>query len=242
MTTLELALIAVVFLASLLQAVTGIGFGVIAGPILLIAMGDTAAIQVTIVLATVISLILCRASLRQVNLSLLRPLFTGACIGMMGGAALFAYATLEDLKWGAAVAVLAMAGISTGILERHPLFRRDSSSRRVLVGVASGAMTATLAMPGPPVAAYATAIRYSKAEIRATVLLTNLFSYPVALAMQGVTSGLATYALPMCALLVLPVIAGTICGNVAMKHVPEKYFRRLITILLVAAAVLLMTN
>ncbi len=242
MTVLEIALIAVVFVASLLQAVTGIGYGIIAGPVLLIAMGDSAAIQVTIVLSTVISLLLCRSCLRQVNVALLKPLFGGACFGMAAGAILFAHASLEDLKWGAAVAVLAMAAISTGVLERHPLFRRDNGPRRVMVGTASGALTATLAMPGPPVAAYATAIRCGKEEIRATVLLTNLFSYPVALAMQGVTSGLAFEALPMCALLVLPVIAGTLSGHVAMKHVPERYFRWMITILLLAAAALLLTH
>ena len=242
MTFPELALVAAVFAASLLQAATGIGFGVIAGPVLLIVMGDSAAIQVSIVLSTIISLILCPGCIGLVSAPLLRPLIAGAVIGMAGGAALFAAASLEDLKWGAAVAVLAMAAMATGFLERYPLFRKDSPSRRVLVGAASGAMTATLAMPGPPVAAYATAIRRGKAEIRATVLVANLFFYPVALAMQGVASGLATHALPLCALLALPVIAGALAGHVAMKHVSERHFRWLITAVLVAAAALLMTN
>ena len=50
-----LAMHAAVFVASLLQAATGIGFGVIAGPIILLAMNSGSAVQVTILLSLMIA-------------------------------------------------------------------------------------------------------------------------------------------------------------------------------------------
>ncbi len=44
-----------VFGASALQSATGIGFGVIAGPVLLVALNDGSAIQISIVLNLLIA-------------------------------------------------------------------------------------------------------------------------------------------------------------------------------------------
>lgn len=229
-------LIAIVFGAALLQAVTGLGFGLIAGPALLVFMDSFAAVQVTIVLSFAIALALSPTTLPRVEWSLLKPLFLGICLGAVAGALTFSYVSLQDLKWGAAAAVLAMAVISTGFLERHPLFRRDSGARRLAVGTLSGALTASLAMPGPPVAAYATALRHAKETIRATTLVTFLFAYPVALAMQAGMSGVSGRMAPMCAALLIPALAGTLAGYLLGRAVPESVFRWLITGLLLASA------
>ncbi len=229
-------LVAIVFSAALLQAVTGLGFGLIAGPALLVFMDSSAAIQVTIVLSFAIALALSPSTLPRVDWSLLKPLSLGICLGAIAGAVTYSHVSLQNLKWGAAAAVLAMAAISTGFLERHPLFRRDNDVRRLATGALSGALTATLAMPGPPVAAYATALRHGKETIRATTLVTFLFAYPVALAMQAGMSGVSERAAPMCAALLFPALAGTLTGYLLGRAVPESIFRWLITVLLVASA------
>ena len=229
-------LVAIVFGAALLQAVTGLGFGLIAGPALLLFMDSFAAVQVTIVLSFAIALALSPTTLPKVEWSLLKPLFLGICLGAVAGAVTFSHVSLQDLKWGAAVTVLAMAVISTGVLERHPLFRRDNGARRLAVGTLSGALTASLAMPGPPVAAYATALRHAKETIRATTLVTLLFAYPVALAMQAGISGVSGQMAPMCATLMIPALAGTLAGYLLGRAVPESIFRWLITGLLLASA------
>ena len=74
-------LVGVVFVASSLQAITGIGFGVIAGPSLLVAMGSSSAIQVSIALSFLIAILLCPSTLRKVNWILLKPLLFGVAIG-----------------------------------------------------------------------------------------------------------------------------------------------------------------
>ncbi|MEM8812441.1 MAG: TSUP family transporter [Pseudomonadota bacterium] len=76
-----LLLVGAVFAASMLQAVTGIGFGVIAGPILLAVIGSTDAIQVSIVLSLLIAVILAPNTVPKVSRDLLKPIFLGLCIG-----------------------------------------------------------------------------------------------------------------------------------------------------------------
>ncbi len=236
MTAVALAVIVVVLLAALLQAATGIGFGIIAGPVLLIAMGDTAAIQVTIVLSTIPSLILVRRSLNAADPALLLHLLGGAAAGLAVGTVLFATATVADLTWGAAAAVLAMAVLSTGFHERRVMVRRSSITGRLLTGLTSGVMTATLAMPGPPVAAWASATGLEKARTRATLLVVALVCYPAALVLQGLVEGISYRVVEECMWLAPPAVAGTFLGQAIAGRVPERLFHRLVTVLLVLVA------
>lgn len=242
MTAIALAVIAVVLVAALLQAATGMGFGILAGPILLIVMGDTAAIQVTIVLSTIPSLILVRRSLDAADPALLKHLLGGAAVGLVVGALIFATATVTDLTWGAAAAVLAMAVLSTGVHERRVTVRRNSVTGRLLTGLMSGVMTATLAMPGPPVAAWASATGLDKARTRATLLIVALVCYPAALALQGLVEGVSERVVDECLWLAAPVVAGTFLGQVIAGRVPERLFRKLVTVLLVLVALALVVR
>ena len=47
-----------VFVAALVQAATGLGFGLVAGPALMLALGDVSAIQISILLSLMIALVL----------------------------------------------------------------------------------------------------------------------------------------------------------------------------------------
>ena len=77
-----------VFGASVLQAATGIGFGVVAGPLLLIVLNDSAAIQVSVALNLLIAVILApslwRIADRKLLPSLLIGLAVGSPIGLVG--------------------------------------------------------------------------------------------------------------------------------------------------------------
>ncbi|MCH8244510.1 hypothetical protein IIB97_01325 [Patescibacteria group bacterium] len=54
-----------IFAAATLQSATGIGFGVIAGPVLLVVLNDSAAIQVSIILNLLIAMLLAPSKKRQ---------------------------------------------------------------------------------------------------------------------------------------------------------------------------------
>lgn len=238
--SLSLGLVAIVAAASMLQAITGIGFGVLAGPFLLVATGSAAAIQVSIALSMLIALLLAPTTLPKVNWRLLKPLFLGVCIGSPLGAVGFLMMSVADLKVFAAIVVGCMTLIATGVLSRYPVFERDSIARRRGVGVVCGILNTSLAMPGPPVAAYATAVRSEKDVVRATTLVTFLLAYPVAFAFQAAFIGISPDFLPMAGPLVLPTVVGTIGGMIAARFVAPGVFRwAMVGLLLLSTAALL---
>lgn len=232
-------LVTVVFFASALQAITGIGFGVIAGPILLVTMGSVGAIQVSIVLSFVIALILSPTTLPLVNWRLLRPLLIGVSIGSPIGALAYSLLSLESLKIIAAIVVFFMTIISTGLLSRFPVFEKDSTKRRGFVGAISGMLNTALAMPGPPVAAYATAIKNDKITVRATTLVTFLFAYPIALVFQTGVVGISAKLYPIALSLSVPTIIGTFAGLLASSFVDERVFKWMTVVFLIASTITL---
>ena len=77
-----------VVVASLLQGAMGIGFGVIAGPVLLLALNSAAAIQVSITLSLVTALMLAPTLIRQTHWPVLRLFLIGSCLGVPLGIAI----------------------------------------------------------------------------------------------------------------------------------------------------------
>ncbi|CAH1665285.1 sulfite exporter TauE/SafE family protein [Chelatococcus asaccharovorans] len=234
-----LLVLGAVFAASILQSITGIGFGVIAGPALLISMGSAVAIQVSIVLSFLIALILAPNTLPRVDRNLLKDLFRGVVIGTPLGALALASLSIGALKLVAIVVVGCMTLIATGLLSRYPVFERDGKGRRLVVGGVSGILNTALAMPGPALAAYATAIRSTPEIVRSTTLVTFLLAYPVALVVQAGVVGLSAELWLAAAPLVLPTVAGTLIGIGAARFVNPLLFRLLTIGFLLASTIAL---
>ncbi|MGX9352674.1 TSUP family transporter [Shimia sp. W99] len=237
--TVPLLLVGAVFFASLLQAVTGIGFGVIAGPVLLVTMASAGAIQVSIVLSFLIALMLTPITVPYVNWRLLRPLFAGVCIGTPLGALAYLNLSLEHLKLFAAVVVGVMTLIAAGVLARFPFFQTDTRARRGAIGVVCGILNSALAMPGPPVAAYVTAIKSDPIVVRSTTLVTFLLSYPIALGFQAMFVGISDTLLPTASALVLPTIAGTVFGVFLSRKLKAQHLMWLTVLFLMTSTLML---
>lgn len=239
LSAVPLVVLGAVFAASMLQSITGIGFGVIAGPALLISMGSAVAIQVSIVLSFLIAVILAPNTLPRVDRTLLKHLFIGVVIGTPLGALALAALSIGALKLFAAVVVGCMTLIATGLLSRYPVFERDGKSRRLLVGGLSGILNTALAMPGPALAAYATAIRSTPEVVRSTTLVTFLMAYPVALVVQAGIVGVSSELWLAAAPLVLPTVAGTLVGIGSARFVNPFFFRLLTVGFLLASTIAL---
>ena len=111
-----LVLHACVLLAALLQAATGIGFGVIAGPIVLLVLNDGSAVQMTILLSLLVSVLFVPSLYRKVDKKLLKRLLVGTFLGLPLGVYGFLQVSVDVLKLVAAIAVLVMAALVTGRL------------------------------------------------------------------------------------------------------------------------------
>ena len=237
----ELLLQAVVLLAALLQAATGIGFGVIAGPVILLVINDGAAIQVSIVLSFLIAAVLSPSLRGSVDKPALKLFLIGSAVGLPLGIVVFMNVGVDLLKLLAGLTVLFMAAAVAGLFGRAKT-QGATPGPDFGVGVLSGVMCTSLAMPGPVPAAWMSARSLPKATIRATTLALFVFSYVAAFAFQAGLAGVVKETWWLTASLVPATLIGVFLGRMAVNWISEIAFRRLITIILAATAVTLLAS
>jgi uncharacterized membrane protein YfcA len=233
-----------VLLAALLQAATGIGFGVIAGPIILMAMNSGSAIQVSILLSLLIAAVLAPMLFRKVDRVLLARFLLGTLLGLPVGIFVFLSVSVEVLKILAGLSVLFMAVSASGLCatSRDGVEGRRGRLLDYGVGLLSGAMCTSLAMPGPVAAARLSALGRAKDTIRATVLVMFVFSYLAALAVQAGFAGIARETWTFTATLAPATLIGVLVGKLLAARISERVFRWLIVAVLAATSVSLLAT
>ena len=244
MDPLTLLLHAVVLAAALLQTATGIGFGVIAGPVILLALNSGSAIQVSILLNLFISVLLAPFLMGRLKKNLLMRLLIGTAIGMPVGIVIFQLVSVDVLKLLAGLAVLLMALSTMGLFRSAKADNGNSREHRAdyIIGVLSGAMSSALAMPGPVVAAHMSGRAHNKEAIRATILIMFVFSFGAALGFQAALVGVAGETWLLTAKLLPATLAGMILGRFVLSWINEQIFRRLIILVLLATSISLLIN
>jgi len=243
---LQLGLVTV--LAATVQGAIGFAFTLLALPLFLLVLESTEAIQILLVLNLVVPLCLVRHLWRDAPTDLARLLIMGAVLGLPLGMVMFAYASLDTVKVVVGALVLAFAGVltlrppslaaepSTSTPEpptgsRTPRHRRPSV---LLVGVAAGAMTSALSMPGPVLVLYMTGIGLSKTAFRALSLSLSVVLYSAALVLQAATVGVPLRVWIAVAVLVPLAGVGAVAGHALAGRIGEATFLRLVLLLLLA--------
>jgi len=233
-----------VFGASALQSATGIGFGVIAGPVLLIALNDGSAIQISIVLNLLIAALLAPSLWRQADRRLLPNLLLGLALGSPLGLLIFLGMDIVFLK---AFAGLAVVFTLILILRSN---RDPSRSLQVVpgkieqasIGVVAGIMGASLAMPGPVPAAWMSIRGVNKETVRATILLMFVFAYLVALLLQFGLAGIGADTFRLCVILTPSTVIGILVGRSLGSRLSEQTFHWLLVIILASTAIILFST
>ena len=233
-----------VFGAAALQAATGIGFGIIAGPILLIYLNDGSAIQISIVLNLLIALVLAPSLRQQADRQLLSRLLIGLAIGSPVGLLIFLNMNIVFLKAfaGLAVAYTLFVILRSNRAPSHAPTLATKSTEQISIGVMSGIMGASLAMPGPIPAAWMSTKGFSKETIRATILVMFVFAYVVALALQFGLAGIGADTMRLSAMLAPSTIVGILVGRSLANRLTEQTFRYLLVIILASTAVILFST
>ena len=207
------SVLAAVFFAALIQSTTGIGFGLIATPFLLIALTGSSAVQMTIILSLGMSVILCVRSYQQCNARVLSTLMLGGAVGLPIGLAAFRTVDLVALRLlaGAVVLLFAIAFAWRPVTAAHA---RPGRFSPLLLGasILSGAMGVCLAMPGPAVIGPLRERCDSDRELRATLFTYFVPAYGAALGLHlgftGITAETVWTSLILLPAMVLGITAG----------------------------------
>lgn len=236
---------AAVFGASMLQAATGIGYGVIAGPILLVVLNGAEAFQISTVHNLLIALMLAPFVFRGIDRLVLKRLLIGSSLGIPAGFALLSIVSVVALKVASAIAIgfVAFALVRDMTRKRRELTQGNAGKvESTVVGAAAGVMGGMLAMPGPLASTWMSIRGWRKSEIRSTILMFFVFAYGAGFILHGVFSDISADTLKLSALLSPVVVAGIVSGNMVTELVSERAFRRILLLVLFATLVSLVAS
>ena len=233
---------AVVFVAAVFQTATGIGFALIAGPFLLIAMQDGSAIQISIMLNLLMSAVLAPTLVRHVHWPSLKVLSLGAVGGLPFGIVLFLWADLIALKLGAAT-IIALALLP---FLRSPTFDQHQSRpwHGAVSGLVAGIMTAFAAMPGPAASFYLSGLQNLPRDVvRSTIYAFFVLTYGAALVLHSALYGVAGHTITFGIGLLPAVAAGMLAGIPLARRMAQNQFRIAVaaTLLVTATTLVLST-
>lgn len=240
MTAIEIGLHGAVVLAAFLQTITGIGFAMIAGPVILLALNDGSAVQVTTLLSLLIAVVLAPGLRSRIDPPMLKQLSIGALAGLPFGIALFALVGVDLLKLIAGLTVGVLTALTLMIRRHEGAALRPASWGDWASGGVSGLFGGCLAMPGPTAAVRMNARNFDKMVTRATILAMFVLVYPLIFAAHALTVGVTRETLITSAILIPSTLAGVVIGHFAAPHVSERLFRNMVLVLLAATSATLL--
>ena len=219
------------FAGAAVQSATGFGFALVLSPALFAVMDDPVeAVTALLVLGLALNLLVLFEGGRpeHVDWRALAPMLVAALPGLVVGAVALTELSKEVLQVTVGVAVIAAAGWQLRRREGHTHL---SPAAAWGAGFASGALTTSISVSGPPLVLWLEARGVRPEEFRASLaasfLALNLAGGIVLLAAEG--SG-AFDAGAVAALLVL-VIAGYALGAVAFRRLDREKFFKLVLVL-----------
>jgi uncharacterized protein len=146
---LLVAIVGSVAVAGASQVVTGMGFALIAGPTLILALGHTDGVRLTVALSLVLNVVTLAGSVRSVRWGDAARLFLPAALVVLPALALTARLSSAAVSVSAGVAVLvASALVASGRRARWV----NSPGGAIAAGAASGVLNVMSGTSGPPVA------------------------------------------------------------------------------------------
>ena len=234
---------AAALLGAAVQSATGFGFALVLSPALFAVLEPVEAVGALLALGLVLNLLVLfeRGRPRHVGWRRLLPMLAAALPGLVAGAALLAWLSKEALQVGVGVAVIAAAAFQ--LRRRGRVGAGGAAARPVppaaglAVGFASGALTTSISVSGPPIVLWLEAHGVRPAEFRETLaasfLALNLAGAAVLLAAEGEEA----FDLGILPPLLLLVAVGYALGALAFRRLDrERFFTLALALVLCTGA------
>src|SRR5258706_14712107 len=228
------------FVAALLYAVTGFGFAVLAAPIFLLFTDPAPAIQLVIIISTVLSIVVLRGLLPAIAPGLLLRLALGSLFGLPLGLVAFRYADPFLVRAAAGAMIFGFAILMAVSRRRsgqpgqgkHWTAFAMSPGLDLAAGAVSGIAGALVGQSGPPVLIYLLLAGTAARTVRATLLA---LSYGVTLASHAATIGISAPTWLAAGILIPFAFLGGLAGRPIGDRLGAEAFARLAIALLAVA-------
>src|SRR5215469_9724028 len=238
-----IVLAATTFGSALLYAISGFGFAVLAVPLFLLFLDPAPAIELVIIISTVLSIIVLRGLLPAIAPSLLLRLALGSLVGLPLGLVAFRYADPILVRAAAGALIFGFA-ILMAISRRRSRQPEQGKHRTAFamsprldlaVGAVSGIAAALVGQAGPPVLVYLLLAGAAARTVRATLFAFFALSYGVTLASHAVTIGIPTPTWLAAGILIPFAFFGCLAGRPIGDRLGPEAFATLATALLAVA-------
>jgi uncharacterized membrane protein YfcA len=229
-TPLQLALLwLAVLVAAVLRSFTGFGFGLAAVPIFVLFMPPTEAVVLSSSLTFAISLISVKTYWGVYPARSLSPMLATALAGTALGVLVLDRLEIRQFQFLVGLAVI----VTCLLLTRYrPRRRQPGGVVSGVVGLLSGLLNGTFAMPGPPVIVYAMATQTDPARSRSLLMTFFMFSTAMALVFYAL-AGFFTPATPWLFGMAFPaILAGDRLGYLLFRRFAERVYRQVALALL----------
>jgi uncharacterized protein len=239
-----LVLAAAVAAGAAVQAATGFGFAILAAPVFLAVLNSTSAVPILVALHVVQCMALVPRFAGGVPWPQLRGLALGALVGCPLGLLVFHALDVRLMKLAIGVTILFVAAMLAWRRLR-PAIRNagtsatDSIQRSSLAlgvtGALSGALTAMLVMPGPPLMVHLLRHPLPPAPARSLSIMFFAGCYVAVLLAHVITGSLGSEDWRTILRLTVPVLVGTYAGLRLAPWLAERHFAPVLNGLLLLA-------
>ncbi|HLJ61030.1 MAG TPA: sulfite exporter TauE/SafE family protein [bacterium] len=232
-----IAIALVVALSAAAAAATGFGFNLVSAPLLTFVYPPRLVVVLTLLLGVCASgLLALRPEIRrEVEWSVIRPLFLSSLAGMPIGVALLLWGRPQTLR----VAIAALtAAFAIVMLTRFRPRLRGTLLDTIAVGFLSGLLSTSTSLNGPPVALYLVARGLPRDRFRANMVVYVLLATATSLMLLalGGTISMSTVALSV---RLLPVLAlGFLIGVALVGRLSDRGFETMVLGFLVLVGLL----
>jgi hypothetical protein len=238
-------LAATTFGSALLYAISGFGFAVLAAPLFLLFLDPARAIQLVIIISTVLSIVVLRGLLPAIAPWLLMRLALGGLIGLPLGLLAFRYADPILVRAAAGAMIfgfailMAVSRLRSGQpgQGKHWTAFAMSPGLDLTAGAVSGIASALVGQPGPPVLIYLLLAGADARTVRATLLAFFALTYGVTLASHAATIGIPASTWVAAGILIPFAFLGGLAGRPIGDRLGAKAFAMLAIALLAVAGV-----
>ena len=229
MTTTQMVLVLLIILAtSVVQAVAGFGFALLAVPLMVVVIDLQSAVIISSFVGTLSNMLQSWQLRRNINRNMTRRFVLATAVGSPVGLLLFVYANQSALKIVLGLSIL----FGVFVLSRGLELQHVSSWLDWIMGVLSGVLLMATSTNGPPLVFVLQARRIDPATFRATLNMVFLVSATFGLVMFGLAGEILRSDVNVAAFAIPAMVIGVSTGVVIRKYVQQELFKKIVLFLL----------